>query len=401
MNYLFILGNHPELSIAEIKSLFNYLSINASFLSVSTRILQVNPAYPQEELCGVNPDSNIPDSFIAKLGGTIKITKVFKKVSSLSNQIIIDFLKTQKVPRLDFGLNVYNLNFEKKDFLNLGKNIKHGLRKANIKSNFILPQNGQELSSVVVSKKILNKNGYDFTILKYKDNYIYSVTEAVQDFKRYSELDYGIPSSDPRSGMLPPKLAQMMINLGLPDKNDENLVIYDPFCGRGRIILQSLVLGFKNIYGSDIDIKAVDGSRKNARWLSEKIGIKINDDFFQKNIFLQDVINPIKLSSKSIDAIITEPFLGPSYKTNPTSEEIEKVYYKLEKLYLQSFQGFRLILKENAKVVFVFPKINGQSLLERLVDKISALGYYKLTSFTYARDYQIVKREIVVFKFKS
>jgi hypothetical protein len=41
---------------------------------------------------------------------------------------------------------------------------------------------------------------------------------ALQDFESYSKRDYGRPARDPRTGSLPPKLAQILINLAEPNK---------------------------------------------------------------------------------------------------------------------------------------------------------------------------------------
>lgn len=392
--YLFILGNHPELSIAEVKSLFLFLGIEVSFLSLSARVLQVNTDY------------KIENNFIDKLGGTIKITSLLSEQNKISFKDISELIIAKEKTRTIFGVSVYGMDYKKRDFINLCQDVKDEISKYDIKSNYIFPQVGAELSSVVAAKKIVRKEGIEINIIKNQDKYYFAETIQIQDFQKYSQLDYGIPCPDPKTGMLPPKLAQMMINLSLPElsvksMSEKSVVFYDPFCGRGRIILQTLDLGFGNIFGSDIDIKAVEDTRKNVAWLLTKTKNNLAVDFSPKNIFVHDASKNFNLPEKSIKAIVTEPYIGPAYRQKPTFPEIEKLFSDLEKLYLQSFENFAKILAPESKIVFIFPTINGQSLLSKLVDKISSLGYYKVASFLYSRSYQIVKREICVFKFQN
>lgn len=62
--------------------------------------------------------------------------------------------------------------------------------------------------------------------------------------------------------MLPPKLAQMMINLG----RDEGIIpnkIYDPFCGLGTVLIEALNMGNTQVYGSDMSAKMCSCSEEN------------------------------------------------------------------------------------------------------------------------------------------
>lgn len=384
--YLFILGNHPKLSAAEIKSLFNYLNVEASLLSLSTQVLQVNTKDVLDE------------KIIERLGGTIKIARVCHTDSNLSYSHISKILVERKKSRVVFGISVYNFSFSKGEFIKLCKKIKTDLENHQIRANYCFPQKGGELSSVVVWKKIIKKDGLEFIICKSNDQYILAQTVQIQDFKRFSHLDYGIPCFDPKAGMLPPKLAQMMINLSLPDNYIKSPIIFDPFCGRGRILLQCLINGFEEVFGSDVDKNAIEQTKKNVQWLANEYMLKLSHDFYASNIFVQDATKKVSLAKKPINSIVTEPFLGPAYKNLPSSQEIEKLYLQLEKLYLAAFKNLLSLLTNDSKIVCVFPVINHQSLLVMLVDKISSMGYNNITSFEYARKYQIVKREIGVFK---
>ena len=54
-------------------------------------------------------------------------------------------------------------------------------------------------------------------------------TLVVQPFKVLSKRDFGRPARDDHSGMLPPKLAQIMINLARRNDDISTKTILDPF----------------------------------------------------------------------------------------------------------------------------------------------------------------------------
>lgn len=406
--YLFFLGNHPELSLAEIQSLLAFLGIEASYKSVSSDIYQVNT-------------STTLSSIIDRLGGTIKIAQIINTLKYLDEKEIANTIeKKDKI----FGISSYGFSMSNFEILKLSKRIKKYIKTQDRSISFLLPTDNGKISSAQNSKKI-GHNGVEIVLMKENDQFIVAKVIQSQNIDRWSYLDFGLPKSDPKKGMLPPKLAQTMINLGLPriinnhsENNEEskkichpeldsgsdevpnqvrhnNIIIYDPFCGTGRVVLQSALNGFI-AYGSDIDKQSVDATKTNLEWLSNKFDAKIDkekvfefnatEEGFEKNI------------ENKIDSIVTEPYLGKPMKIAPSKEYIKKTFKDLSDTYLSSLKNFKKTIKNNGKIVMVFPKIGDFSLYEQIVDKISALGYHKISNFNYCRSYQIVKREIVVFE---
>lgn len=126
-----------------------------------------------------------------------------------------------------------------------------------------------------------------------------------QNIKEFKKREFGKPAVDSRSGLLPSKLAKMMINLSFTKNGVKK--IYDPFCGGGTILTESMVMGI-NALGTDLDEGTVQSAILNARWIQNEYKIKGNP--FE--IFKSDVreINIEKMRGKNIDAIVTEPYLG-------------------------------------------------------------------------------------------
>src|SRR3989339_769723 len=97
-------------------------------------------------------------------------------------------------------------------------------------------------------------------------------TIAAQDVNAYTKRDIGKPVRDTTVGLLPPKLAQILLNMGawlsrgcqtpLHDptqkraKKPEPLTVFDPFCGTGVIPIECLVRGWHGL-ASDLAQKAV------------------------------------------------------------------------------------------------------------------------------------------------
>jgi tRNA G10 N-methylase Trm11 len=170
-------------------------------------------------------------------------------------------------------------------------------------------------------------------------------TLAVQPFKELSHRDYGRPARDDASGMLPPKLAMIMVNLARAKPDD---TILDPFCGSGTILTEAMFTGHKDLIGADISAKAAEDTRMNIEWIKEKFQISN----FKFQILTGDVMRLSNLiKSASIDAIVTEPYLGPQRGRFDVGQTIKE----LEKLYSGALKEFKKILKSGGRIVMIWP----------------------------------------------
>ena len=166
---------------------------------------------------------------INRLGGTIKTGVILNNLNSLEDikgAIVSDL--QQKTGRKVYGLTSLSKKFNQVELNRLGIKIK----KAFDSSRFVTSKE-KELSSVIITKeKLLEKGGDYYVIEADGSNYLGKAT-AVQDFKDFDHRDYDRPRVDPKSGMLPPKLARIMVNLGGTSTSE---TILDPFCGSGTIL---------------------------------------------------------------------------------------------------------------------------------------------------------------------
>ena len=298
-------------------------------------------------------------NFLNKLGGTIKISKVFhelKNINDITQQLakflIENYSQNQKII---FGLNTYISNNSKISLKNLLKDLKKTLQKENFNARF-LNHGPQNIKIPIFFREKLNTNkASELNIIQIKDKIYLSETLATQDIDAYSKRDFDKPFRDPKTGMLPPKLAQIMINLGL--ENFSAKTIIDPFCGSGTVLMEALLMG-KDIIGSDLNEIQVNGALLNVNWLSCKDAPpehlnkppehlnKPPEHLNYQKIFQSDARNfnlDKQITKQSI--IVTEGYLGPPRLKLPELFEIQQSNNQLlllHKNFLQKCQQLNM-----------------------------------------------------------
>jgi len=367
MKYVFILGHNPKLSVAEITAVLPQAGLveeTNSFLILESEGLDCR-------------------AILRRLGGTIKIGEIIGQ--RIRQEIIADYLKQLKLSgKLNFGLSYYDC---KKN--SLGMEVKKELKLAGINSRLVTGKD-KALSSVIVTK---NKC-HDFLIL---NNKWLAITRAVQEFEEYSARDYGRPVRDMVSGSMPPKLAQIMINLA---RVPVGATILDPFCGSGTVLQEGLLLGYRMI-GSDKSQKAVEDSRNNIQWLIQRLKIG-NQNLDSKVKIFQSNAESLGNKAEQVDAIVTEPYLGPPLKGREGKQEIVKIINNLSELYIGAFGEFRKILKTGGRIVIIFPSFRvGKEILELpILEQIKKMGFTQSNrdKLIYSRPGQKVWRQIYIWQ---
>ena len=164
-------------------------------------------------------------------------------------------------------------------------------------------------------------------------------------------------------------------------------------------------MGYDNLIGSDNSPKAIADTDKNLKWIAEKFSItntKIR--LFQSTA--QSLAQKIK--ANLIDAIVTEPYLGPQRG----SVDQQKIKLELEKLYSEAIQQFSKILKDDGTIVMIWPvfknpkqdiniapNINGFKIISPIPSQIKKrLALTNRDTIVYGRPGQKVWREIIILK---
>jgi tRNA G10 N-methylase Trm11 len=221
-------------------------------------------------------------------------------------------------------------------------------------------------------------------------------TVGIQDLDAYTLRDYEKPCRDAKVGMLPPKLAQVMINMTVEGNRKKALTIYDPFCGTGTLLIEGLLMGF-NAIGSDIDERMCEYSEKNCKWAEEQFKTSNTFRVFKKDA---QTLNKPDLPEK-VDAIITEGFLGNPMTRIPHPKEQQYIFDGIAELTFNWLRAVRDITPQNLKVTLCLPafkfgpKVMHLPEFERLAKEV---GFKIVKSFTYDRPEQIVARDIKVME---
>lgn len=403
--YFFILGRYPELSKHEIFSALRRYNIAPTIYYESLQVLVI---YTKEPL-QIQKLNKI-------LGGTIKIGQLFQAFpqaihpEQIGEYLTSDALFIDYLPGVDkkvaFGLSLYSYQRPhgqqspwSRQISNLTKQIKLHLEAQGFSARY--PHlDGNFLSSASVEKNRLISNGAEIVIIETPTEISIGKTLAVQEFESFSSRDYGRPKRDMDSGIMPPKIARMMINIAEAPLNAK---ILDPFCGSGTVLQEALLLGYTDIVGTDLSQKAVRDTKTNLIWLNKQ---HLTDSI--PKVLIQDVTElSKKFSSDSIDAIVTEPYMGPNLRHKTHLKDVQKIKSELEALYILAFKQFAKIIRRKGVVVMIFPifHTSNRHLYLDILSQVAQLGFSQVVlsnnernSITLGTKKDYVLREIVKFK---
>lgn len=361
---LVILGRHPAISLAEIRAKFP-----------NSKICARENAFAIFE--------NIDSLDLKKIGGIIKAGEVFSHslefpIARISEFLVKDF--AEKSGKQNFAISLFPEELKTLKTLLVGT--KKFLQNSGISTRFA-NKNFTNLSSAQSQFEIIKKNGNEILVANSGKNWWLAKLTAVQPFAGYKFRDYEKKFRDAKVGMLPPKLAQILVNLAARDS--ENLKVFDPFCGSGGILVEAGLLGHE-ILGSDLDPRMVEFSQKN-----------LEEFKFEADLFVQDARKEV---NKEFDIVATEGYLGPPRKTLPDENMRNKIFAELENLYSDFFGWL-----DCRRVAICFPIYLEEGVpkffaSKTILPKISALGWkmQNAEKLIYFRSNQIVGREVVVLE---
>lgn len=420
----FVLGREFRLSIAEISSFFD----NSKCLFADKQIALFEWITEKEVI----------DNF-KKLWWSIKAISVEKEIFNEKNFITESIKLIQNNPNLSdskFPFAIANYWTLMRIFTTWIQ-IKKELKKCGIANSRFINKDDKNINAATFKKEKIKTNWIEINFIKFENKYLIWETIAFQDVDEYSSRDYG-KTRDMEVGMLPPKLAQMMINIwlkkvesknfwekkGVYEKKDTNsstiltsnyinshfnTVLYDPFCWLWTVLIEWILMWYKTIYWSDISDDMVFASQKNTQDFS-KNKIKIfqmdarNIDKIEKNIY-----------NSPNTSIVTEWYLGSIMTAwHVTMDKIQAERVKLAGIYEKFFWWLKKIkFKWNIVISFPFWQLKGKYIyLEEIYNILKKNNFkpirllpesieFKETrswSLLYHRPNQQVGREIFCLK---
>ncbi len=390
MKCFIIPGRIPDLSFAEIVSTLSYLKITYTPLIQSEKLFFVD----------IQTDIKGAIAFFKRLGGSIKMGIIVDDPFSYIEQDLLHQIEVNE--KLPFSVSFYVAGSEttlKKQKTQLGMKFKNWLKESSYKPRFV--DNPRELvtPSVLLDKNHVLEKGFELNLLENPKTHQkeWGVTIAVQDYEGFSIRDYDRPKSNKFKGMVPPKLARIMVNLAGCEPGS---TIWDPFCGSGTILQEALLLGYK-VIGSDIDHRSILETKTNLEWLCETFMIS------HKNyeIFPHDVKEGIPKGLK-FDAIVTEPFLGPVLRQEITVQRFQEIVQEVDPVYKALYKIMEDADKTTKTGVVVVPGFKTETgwydfdFAPENTQKVKEITtQFSKKGLQWSRPNSIIRRNLKIFEF--
>lgn len=389
-----ILGRQPALGIAELESLFG--------------AEHVRPLGGHALL-----DIPAEDINFKILGGTIKTARILAKVGSTDWSRLSEYLvknvpehmKYQPEGKFTFGLSVYGFKVTVKQIERTALEVKKAIRGVG-KSARVVPNKTLSLNSAqVLHNQLTQRGAWELIYIKDGSQTLLAQTLFVQDIEAYGARDQARPARDARVGMLPPKLAQIIVNLAagpIRQSSDglSRIRLLDPFCGTGVILQEALLMGY-SVMGTDIDSRMVDYSKKNIRWLFEKYpaldgGVDI------------EPADATTYKWPGFSTVASEVFLGRPLAKLPDEADLKQIISDANTITKKFLQNLGPQLRTGQTICIAVPawrKLNRSFIKLPLIDHLTDMGYnywdlkhVRREELVYYREDQVVARRLLRLK---
>lgn len=380
-----ILGRQPAIGLAELESLFGPNNLRPAGAGSHAALLNLDPA-------------RVP---IDRLGGTIKVCKLLTPLPFTDWPSIHKYLSDALPRHLEFipegkirlGLSVYGLNVTSTKINSSALALKKIIQAAD-RSVRVVPNKAPQLNTAqVLHNQLTGATGMELVLIADGSQTILAQTTAVQDIVAYGQRDQNRPKRDARVGMLPPKLAQIIINLAVREQASRPLTILDPFCGTGVILQEALLMGYR-AYGSDIDQRMVDYSGANLRWFQ-----------FRPDSWELETADATDHRWQPFDVVASETYLGRPFSAAPKPEILDQVVRDVDTIHQKFFKNLAQQTKPGLPICLALPAWHTKNGFRHLpsLDRLTDMGYTRASfvhakneDLIYHREGQIVARELVV-----
>ncbi|MDX2776196.1 methyltransferase domain-containing protein [Streptomyces caniscabiei] len=334
----------------------------------------------------------------------------------------------QSEGKVTLGISAYGFSIPPRDVQKIGLTLKSQLKKNGVNLRLI-PNVDVALSTATShhNKLGLSSNKVELLIVRSRSGRVI-VAESIgsQNITAYARRDQGRPKRDAFVGMLPPKLAQIMINLATPHhpsrpfflspvpvanaptgsgrqeegRSDDShqYRVLDPFCGTGVVLQEAALMGCR-VYGTDLSDKMIDYSRGNLDWLATIQHRPIDYTLHQGDATTTTWQPPI-------DAVVCESYLGQPFSAPPSPSKLEQVRGNCNHIISEFLQNIARQITSGTPLCIAVPAwrdAHGSFHHLPLIRQLEALGYSRIQlrnvkdeELLYYREDQVVARELLV-----
>ena len=361
MKYLAVLGRQSEISAAELGALFGDVRV-------------IKNGKLAEFDSGVKPD-------IDRLGGSLKIAE---KISEKP----LDFLTDLPEGKITMGVSDYSEKASKKTAIMEALKLKKILVRHGRSIRVVESKDATLSTATSLHNGLSGKKERKIELIKVDSDW-YRVI-GVQNIDAYARRDQARPARDAKVGMLPPKLAQILINLCgvLP----EGACVLDPFCGTGVLLQEALLLKYR-AYGTDVSERMVEYSKRNL------------EHFGFSDYVLEEGDATNHRWSQKIDAVACEGYLGRPMSQPPVDIKLKTEKQECGGIILGFLKNLSGQIKSGTPVVLAAPawlREDGSYSRLEILDEIIKMGYNvnnkTREGLLYCREGQVVARDIIILR---
>lgn len=385
--YLAITGRQHELSLAEAEAVFGADSItplnNEGFL--------------------INDDQAV--HLFPRIGGIVKLIRIFaeaeasqlSQVPKLLDQVDLnELIEPISKSKINVGISSYGSGVSKKLSYSVQKSIERRLEGADKKTRSVPSKKALSSAQVFHNRLDDMRKGIELILFVADDQLYVGRTVAVQNITAYSKRDRSRPKRDTKVGMLPPKLAQMMVNLGARAfaTDGKRHTVLDPFCGTGVVLMEAALMGF-DIYGTDASRRMVDYTNENLSWLR-------TPQEFHMETEVGDATS--HTWPHPFDMVISEMYLGEPLTHEASIGELRRLQNENKHLLTEFLVNIGTQMTSGTQLCLAIPAWRQGKQFEPAlsVDDLEKLGYtlqefkhVDANALIYARDDQFVGRKLV------
>lgn len=383
--YIAILGRQPALGMAELERLYGAQATTWFGDMAAT----------------VNDDA----FDFERLGGTQKAGRVVAELSGDWRKVSIQLVRAYAEAwadashKITLGISAYGFDVSARDVQKTGIILKKKLREFDV-SLRLIPNTDPALNTATShhNKLGLSDNKVELIVVRASGGRVI-IAESVgsQNITALAARDQDRPKRDAFVGMLPPKLARMMVNLtGVRDVRSQTIL--DPFCGTGVLLQEAMLLG-ANARGSDLAAKMVDYTRENLAWLVDKYHLSTSFDVELGDAMTYQWQLPI-------DAVACETYLGQPFSAPPRAAKLEEVAANCNYIIGTFLENIHAQLEPGAPLCVAVPawrSSEGSFTHLPVVGDLGKLGYQVIglkhvhpEQLLYFREDQVVARELLL-----
>jgi tRNA (guanine10-N2)-dimethyltransferase len=382
--YIAILGRQPALGMAELERLHG--SDQTRWFSDQSALIDTT-------------------SFdFERLGGTQKAGRIVAELPrgdwrQVSMKLVRAYTEAWKNTdgKVTLGISAYGFDTSPRDIQKTGIILKQKLKTSGV-SLRLLPNSEPALNTATShhNKLGLSDNKVELLVVRARNGKVV-IAESVgaQNITAYTKRDQERPKRDAFVGMLPPKLAQMMVNLAAPRLGAR---VLDPFCGTGVVLQEAALMGFK-VYGTDLSDKMIDYSKINLDWLAETQRTAIDATIHQGDAMDTKWQPPV-------DAVACESYLGQPFSAPPSPTKLTEVSKTCNYIITEFLKNIGAQLEAGTPLCVGVPawrSTTGHFTHLPLINELAKLGYtrfefanVKNSDLLYYREDQVVARELLV-----